>query len=57
MDVHPEVENDNSNANPPSDTEDNFGDKQTAAETYQQQGQDVFLLAEKMCKHLLGRYM
>jgi hypothetical protein len=37
MDVHPEVENDNSsfpNANPPSDTEDDFGDKHTAAETY-----------------------
>jgi hypothetical protein len=37
MDVHPGMENDNSslpNANPPSDTEDDCGDKLSAAKTY-----------------------
>jgi hypothetical protein len=37
MDMHPDVYNHGSsfpNANPPSESEDNLGDKQTAAETY-----------------------
>jgi hypothetical protein len=37
MGMHPEVENDNGslpNAYPPSNTEEDFGDERTAAETY-----------------------
>jgi hypothetical protein len=37
MDVHPDVYKDGGsfpNANPPSESEDDFGDKRTAAETY-----------------------